>query len=211
MLEWMDAHAPALQVVLSTLTAIVWIAYFQLLLTSLRHQRRPVLLINTGAGTGIRQSCFISNLGMEPIFLMDLAIRVEAGDRIEIAAITDREPAQEDGASDATNATNQGPLDSGAMRNLGTFEDLIRRAIDTIGAPRMDEVTRLELVAVYTVAAREKICAAKRSFTVEEGDPPRLVPDSIRARQIVGWWRRRRLARWLEGRRQGRDNEGGLP
>lgn len=211
MLAWLNDNSGALQSVLSGLTALIWLAYLQLLLTSLRHQRRPVLLINTGAGTGIRQSCFLSNLGMEPIYLMDVAIRVGAGDRVAVAAITDREPGRTDDASDATNATNQGPLDSGAMRNLGSFETLIGGAVDHAEGPALDEVDRLELVAVFTVAAQEKICAAKRTFTLGDGDPRALVPDGVRARQITGWRQRRAISRWLEARRQGRDSEGGLP
>jgi len=212
MLAWLSENAPALQVLLTALTAVVWLAYLQLLVSSLRLQRRPVVLINTGAGRGIRQSCFLSNLGMEPIYLMDLAIRVEAGDRVAIAAITDRDPDDDEGgASDRLNATNQGPLDSGAMRDLGTFETLIRRALDELGGAEVQDVVRLDLVAVFTVAAQEKICAAKRSFTIGDGDPPALVADGVRARQIVGWRQRRRLRHWLEARRQGRHHEGGLP
>jgi hypothetical protein len=75
----------------------------------------------------------------------------------------------------------------------------------------MADVTRLELVAVFTVAARNRICAAKRAFTIRDGDPPGLLPEDTRARQIAGWWRQRQLTRWLEARRQGRDSEGDLP
>ncbi len=211
MIAWLNENAPALQVLLGVLTAMVWLAYLQLLVSSLRLQRRPLVLINTGAGRGIRQACFLSNLGMEPIYLMDLAIRVKAGDRVGIAAITDCDPGSDGGATDRSNATNQGPMDSGAMRDVGTFETLIGRALDEMSDAKLEDVVRLDLVAVFTVAAQDKICAAKRSFTIGDGDPPALVPDSVRARQIVGWRQRWRLRRWLEARRQGRPEEGGLP
>ena len=213
-LQWIEAHAPALQVAVGALTLLVWLGYFQLLLTSLRHQRRPCLLINTGAGRGIRQRCFVSNLGMEPVYLMDLVIRVEAAGRTEVAAITDPDPDSDDTPRDAANATNQGPLDSGAMRDLGTFETLIARAVREVGGLAVEDVQRLDLVAVYAVAAQARIGAAKRGFRIEAGEDgaaARLLPDSVRVRQVRGWWRRRQLRRWLEARRQGRPRAGGLP
>lgn len=211
MLASITENATLVRIGLSAVTVLVWIAYLHLLLTNLRHQRRPVLLINTGAGRGVRQRCFLSNLGMEPIYLMDVAIRVEAGDRVAVAAITDPDPESDGAARQAAQATNQGPLDSGAMRDIGCFETLIRRALDTVGGAQMEDVTRLDLVAVFAVAAQNRICAAKRGFAILEGDPPDLVPDAVRARQITGWWRRRRLGQWLEARRQGQHDAGGLP
>lgn len=211
MLATITENAALVRLGLSAVTVLIWIAYLQLLLTSLRHQRRPVVLINTGAGRGVRQRCFLSNLGMEPIYLMDVAIRIEAGDRVAVAAITDRDPQADGEASQAEQATNQGPLDSGAMCDLGCFETLIRRALDTVGGVELEDVTRLDLVAVFAVAAQDRIYASKRGFFIGAGDPPDLVPDAIRARQITGWWRRRRLAQWLEARRQGQHDAGLLP
>ena len=211
MLAWLGEHSGALQVVLSALTAVVWLAYLHLLLTSLRHQRRPALLINTGAGRGLRQSCFLSNLGMEPIYVMDVAIRVEAGDRVAVAAITDVEPEYTSDETDALHSTNQGPLESGAIQNLGTFDTLIRRAVGRAGEIRLEDIDRFDLVAIFAVAARDKICASRRGFAVDPDDPRLLVPESVRAWQVTGWRRRRALRRWLEARRLGRDAGGELP
>ncbi|RDC74982.1 hypothetical protein DLJ49_03125 [Rhodovulum sp. 12E13] len=211
MLAWLSEYSGALQVVLSALTAVVWLAYLQLLLTNLRHQRRPVLLINTGAGRGLRQSCFLSNLGMEPIYVMDVAIRVEAGDRVAVAAITDVEPEHTSDDTDALRATNQGPLESGAIQNLGTFDTLIRRALGRDSGIGIEEVDRFDLVAIFAVAARNKICASRRGFSIDPDHPRLMVPESVRARQVTGWRRRRALNRWLEARRQGRAADGELP
>ncbi|SFP81338.1 hypothetical protein [Tranquillimonas alkanivorans] len=203
MLEWIRQNYEIVQVAVGVVTVFVWVAYLQLLLISFRRQRRPMILINCGAGEGVRARCFISNLGMEPVYLLDVTIRVETCEGFETAAITDRNPELEGEVSRPADATHQGPLETGNILDIGSFETLVERAIGDEEGVHWEDVVRLELTAIIATAADNRLGGARRSFAIEEGDPYRLVAESLTASQIRSRADRRRITRWLEERRRG--------
>ncbi|MFZ3584825.1 hypothetical protein ACOI1H_22120 [Loktanella sp. DJP18] len=77
MMDWLSTHSDALQVLLSAIMVVIWVAYLQVFLLSFQRQQRPDILINMGAGIGLKTRCFVSNLSLEPIYLLEVIVEVE--------------------------------------------------------------------------------------------------------------------------------------
>lgn len=186
-------------------TALIWIVYLNVFLSSYRRQRRPSILITSGAGRGMRSHCFVTNLGLEPIFLLDIILDLIQPDGTRVRAIipernerwsSDDQPDTED----ARGATNVGPLHSGEEIDIGRFSTMIERACAENPDVRADmPISCLEVTVVTITAARAELCGASRRYRVETDDHhgTRLRPTTIKARQLQGFFARRRLTREL--------------
>jgi len=201
-MQWLADNSAALQVITGAVMAIVWIVYLQLLLMTIMRQRRPLILIGTGAGVGLESHCFVSNLGYEPIYVMDLTITLTFDQRRCTAFITDRWEMRDEDLKNPRDATNRGPLQSGRHFNVGRFGDLLERAKAKLGIDDVaDEVRLIELTVIANTAASTTIIAARRSFVCESFDGRhRLVPASIDTRQVRSFRERRRLKQELQER-----------
>lgn len=201
-MQWIAENSAALQVIAAAVTALVWIVYLQLLLWTIMRQRRPLILIGTGAGVGLESHCFVSNLGYEPIYVMDLTMTLTGKRRTCTAFITDRWEMREEDLNNPRDATNRGPLESGRHFNVGRFDDLVGRAQATLPATLdADDVHRIELTVIANTAASTTVIAACRTFVCESGDGSRrLVPATIDTRQIRSFRERRRIMRELQRR-----------
>lgn len=202
MSAWLAQHAAALQIASSFLVALVWVVYLQAFLLSFRRQRRTMLLVSRGAGVGMGARCFISNLGFEPIFLVQVMVRLSAGGRRETAIITDRTELTEAQLRDPEEPTNLGPLKSGELADIGNFRTLFTRARDQVGEALGDgAITAMEVVVVASTAASSTVVGAERRFRLTgAAEDPVVQPVSLIARQIRGRSERRRLRRELEAR-----------
>jgi len=199
---WIAAHADVLQVLTSVLLALVWIIYLQTFLVGFHRQRRTTLLVNTGVGVGMRARCFVSNLGFEPVYLMQVMVRLRTAEREETAVITDRTEMTEEQLRDPGEATNQGPLKSGEMSDIGDFHGLFTRASDQVEAAMTPaNVAEFEIVIAATSAANSAVVGASRRFRLVSGSDGLIVqPLTLSTRQIRGRLERRRLRRELEAR-----------
>lgn len=127
MLHWVSQHSDALLVAINVGVLAVWVFYAQLLLGSLRRQRRARLLINEVKGRDMDAEIIVANMSAEVIFVqMLMAIVVSDGEEFT-HTITDVyvEP---DEVSDqpAERHTSQGPLASGDCMHLGSFRRIAR-------------------------------------------------------------------------------------
>ncbi|MEH6772728.1 MAG: hypothetical protein V7668_02260 [Cereibacter changlensis] len=193
-MNWISEHSGAIQAVFSGLTALIWIVYLHALLTNYARQRRPEILITYGAGRGLEASCFVTNLGLEPIYLLDAIVEVATGFGTCRASVTDREEGGE-ALADPAQATNQGPLGSGGYRNIGTFKSLLERARQQDPAlPQVAEVRSIAITIVAATAARSSLSGAERKFVLTHGcGNVRLNGASLTTRQIRKARDRRRL------------------
>lgn len=202
MTAWISANTDLLQVTLSLVMAVVWVVYLQMLLSSFLRQRRTKLMINQGAGVGLDARVFVSNLGFEPVYLLDAFLDVTTAESQWRAAITDRSELSDDQLTNPRDATNRGPLKSGESYDIGSFADLIERArrqsdngLDT-GA-----VKAIRLTVVVTTAANEGFAGATRGYEIRhEDERVELHPDTVAARQIRSRREQRHLRRALEAR-----------
>lgn len=202
MWDWINAHGQALSVVISLLTAFVWIAYFQLLFMSYRRQRRTRILINRGAGEGTQSHCLISNMGAEPLYVISILGTLERGDERVTAEISDLDRHEIGQINKSSEGTNQGPLQSGEYMDIGRFSDLMARCARARGAStdkldaRFDGLT-LTVIAAY--GADDLSVGATRRFVLEEGkEDARMTPESISTRQLRARGARRELEKLLD-------------
>lgn len=212
MLQTLLDHAPLISAAMAGLTALIWVVYLTAFLASYRRQRRPSILITSGAGRGMGAHCFVTNLGLEPVYVLDIILDLTRPDGSRVRAVIPERNEQlpgddQPGPDDGRGATNVGPLASGEEIDIGRFRTMIDRACAENPDVQADmPLSELEITVVTITAARAALCAASRAYRVEQHDGVvSLRATSIKARQIQGVLARRRLARELEQRLGMRD------
>lgn len=207
-------YAPLLSAAMAALTALIWIVYLNFFLLSYRRQRRPSILITSGAGRGLDTHCFVTNLGLEPVYLLDVVLDLERPDGSRVRAIIPErnehwQDTQQADPEDTRSATNVGPLRSGEEKDLGRFRVMIDRACAE--NPEVDAdmpLAGLEVTVVTITASQAELCGAVRRYRFDDGQSAarQLQPVGVQARQLQGYLARRRLRRVLsEHLGEGRD------
>ena len=207
---WIADNLTAIQAGAALLSALVWIAYLQVIVTGLRRQRRSEILITLAGRQDLSAEMLISNLGFEPIYVLDILVRSASDGEEAVVSVVDRiDPDAGDGSGDgsggtsggtsAANPTLQAPLKSGERVQAGRLDEMLRRAAwwAELNA-RPDRLRRIEVTVAAVTAATSSIVAARRGFVVgcEEGRV-RIRPDGLYARQIRSRAGRRRIERQL--------------
>jgi hypothetical protein len=200
--EWLSTHSAGLGVILNAAMLLVWMVYLNIFLVSYLRQRRQCILITQGAGGGLKARCFISNLGLEPVYVVDVLITLSGSDKRHTVNVTDRTQLTDRELENPREATNQGPLKTGDHVSIGEFSTLLDRAV--AGAPEglaLDEVERVEVTVVAATAARGSLVGARRRFALERDDNGHVLRAlAMMAEQITSRAGRRTLRRDLEGR-----------
>ena len=91
MLDWITMNASSLQLAVSVLTGVVWLAYFHILWLNFRRQRQAGIMINRSIARDEKAHCFVTNMGAEPIYLMEIMARVVTDDKDYNVKVTERE------------------------------------------------------------------------------------------------------------------------
>lgn len=200
MLDWIANNAGTLQVAISLLTAVVWLAYLNILWLNFRRQRQAVILINRSIAQDENAHCFVTNMGAEPIYLMEVMARVVTDDKTYIVKVTEREEVALDEVEDPLTRTNQGPIKSGDFIDIGSFLDLLHRADARIGCEGLfNEVRQMDLTVAAVDGHATHLVAAQRKFRVEWQDgKPYFVPERVMTDQIRNIFRRRKISAMLE-------------
>lgn len=202
-LSWIDANIAALELAVGLVTALVWLTYLQLLLASFRRQRRPKILVNLGAGVGLNTRCFVSNLGFEPIYVFDVFIDIVTNGETWSAVITDRAELTPEQLGNPGEATNQGPLSSGATLDIGSFRDMAERVNQQFPVSFEDNaIDTVTITVAATTAASDSLVGARRRFAVRRDDNgiTRIRPKALDSHQIRSRRARRRLKHALQAR-----------
>ncbi|MAM38606.1 MAG: hypothetical protein CL949_08910 [Erythrobacter sp.] len=197
MLAWIETHTSALQVVVGLTTALVWVIYLHILVSGLRRQRRSEILITLAGKRDMSGRVMVSNLGFEPIYILDILLRLSADHREDTVSVAERGKQDERGEDPSDKPTLQTPLKTGDLVDIGEIATLLDRAGRGFSdSPVADALSRIDITVVAVTAATSSIVAAQRSFDVEQGGdgPDRLRPQSLYARQI----RSRRERRSIE-------------
>lgn len=201
-MQWLADHNAALSVILNAAMLVVWISYLNIFLFSFLRQRRQLVTITQGAGAALNAKCFVSNLGLEPIYIAEVVIDlVVAGEQCQ-AVVTDRTLMSDQELQDPREATNQGPLQSGHHSSIGEFGDLIRRGLSSSECKgTLDEVSEVTVTVVTATAAKGAVTGARRAFVIEgSGEDRNLHGRTLMAEQITGRAASRKLRRDLEQR-----------
>lgn len=126
MLAFLQDNAPVISALASLGTVAIWTIYLHIFVQGHRRQLKPMLIINRGEGRDLSARCLITNMSQEPVYIQSVVANlISDGDRYT-AYITDAEDIRSGG--DPTGwqrLTRQGPLASGMMVDMGSFECIL--------------------------------------------------------------------------------------
>lgn len=209
MSQWIVENFGFLSFGVQMSTLVIWALYLHLFFRSHRRQTRPKVIINRGAGAELNASCFIANMGSEPIYIESIIASLRSnGDSWE-EAVTD--VTSLDGAErDAKSSTHQGPLRSAQYMDIGSFRDLALRVLDGAnpeeGAPAkpakkldaLQEPVEFVVKVIADHASDDRLIGAERTFqlTIEE-DGWSMSAQDIQTRQIRSRAERRHIEHLL--------------
>jgi hypothetical protein len=190
MWNWITQNAAVVQAVVGLITAAVWITYLHVFLESMRHGRKSEILITLGGDRSLSGRILISNLGLEPIYILDIMLTSytkSAGKTLSVADRTEIEPSAQ---TSTERATLQRPLKSGEYVEIGTIDTLLDRAARRLQTSRSDgDLTCIDITVAAVAAAASGIVAARRVFDIQHLDdrlvlrPRTLYAEQIRRRQ----------------------------
>lgn len=197
---WLADNSALVQAAMGGITALVWVFYLHILVSGLNRQRRTDILIHLGGSQGLDARTFVSNLGFEPIYVLEIILTIWSTDGERETSIADRTELTKEDLSSPSAATFQGPLKSGEFVDIGSFENLLQRARwNTAADLDPSEIGRVELKIAAISAASSIIVAARRQFYIDfEEDKCRVRPKTLYAVQIRSWWGRYKLRRQLQ-------------
>lgn len=201
MLDWILKNSTAVQAMVGMVTALVWITYLHMFVAGMRRQRRTEILIALGGDQGIAARIIISNLGLEPIYILDVILKICTGSEATSVSVTDRAELHPTDRPSLDVATLQRPLKSGNHVEIGSIDDLLERASLHSRRKRADlDMTRIEITVAAVTAASSGIVAARRVFdVVNEENNLRLRPESLWTQQIRDRKGRKAIIRQLDG------------
>ncbi|MHA3978396.1 hypothetical protein ACW9UR_11985 [Halovulum sp. GXIMD14794] len=200
MMDWMSANSDLVNIVLNALMTLVWLIYLHLLLTGARRQRRTNIHINRSAGNGDEAECVITNMGAEPIYLIDIIADLSIDGGTHSTVVTDRDELGEDDLSDMLEKSNQVPLNSGEHRAVGNFRNLVWRAINHLDLNDcQDEIDTLKLTVVVAGHENQIAAAEKEYYVVTHKDGRhKFIAQSMLTTQLRSMRKRRHIQKRME-------------
>ncbi|CAM3558507.1 hypothetical protein PANO111632_21415 [Paracoccus nototheniae] len=195
MWDWVSDNSGLVQAAMAAVTAMVWVVYLHILVLGMRRQRRTEILIHLGGARDLSARILVSNLGLEPLYVLEIMLTVwtEAGQRI--SSVADRTEIARDQHESPREATLQGALKSGDHVDIGSVTDLLDRARHhSFDAIEPGDIRHLEITVAAITAADSSIAAATRRFQMRgQGDDLSLRPLNLAARQIRSRRQRRKI------------------
>lgn len=198
MWQWLTDNHGAVSAFTSILMLGVWMAYLQLFYVNFRHQVRPRILINRGAGHTTASRCIITNMSPETVYVDTVVIEAMIDGEMRICSLSDLDRLV-DQAADRRTDLFQGPVGSGEYLDLGPYGDLIALALARGEDETLSDVDAVTLTLVGSYIWRDQLVAATRTFDLDhtvEG-PAKMVPRGIMTRQIRSARERRMIRKML--------------
>ena len=202
MWDWISENSGLVQAGMAAVTAVVWMVYLHVIVSGLRRQRRTEILIHLGGARDLSARILVSNLGFEPIYVLEIMLTVWTADGQRMSSVADRTEIARDQHATPREATLQGPLKSGDHVDIGSVLNLLDRARhSSFDALEPGDIRAVEVTVAAITAADSRIAAATRRFAMKgQGDDLSLCPQSLYARQIRSSWRRGRIEAQLRAR-----------
>lgn len=185
MWDWIAANRSLVQVSMSALTALIWIIWLHLITSGLQRQARTEILIYMGGARDLSGRMLVSNLGLEPICVLEIMLMVRTKRGEEVMSVANRVEVEREEDDLGRNATLQGPLKSGEVVEIGSVLDLVERARQGAASVNQADICDIEITVVGVTSADYTIVAAKRLFrTTRQGCQMHLHPTTLHTRQI---------------------------
>jgi len=204
--DWLLEHHGVVATLASVGTLGIWGVYLHLLLQSHRRQRKPMLLITRGEAQDLTARCLVTNMSQEAVYIQSVVVDLWCGDECHRAYITDAEDVRSAGNPTGwQRLTRQGPLTSGTMADMGTFDcifDYLVQSVDEghsfADSSLARKATACEITILGIYGSEDLLIGATRRFNLEgEGAAMALKPVSAGTRQIASHRERRQLSREL--------------
>jgi len=201
MWNWVSENSGIVQAGMAAVTALVWMVYLHILVSGLRRQRRTEILIHLGGARDLSARILVSNLGFEPVYVLEIMLSVMTAQGERISSVADRTEIAREQHNTPREATLQGPLKSGDSVDIGSVTNLLDRARhDSFENVEPEDIREVEVTVAALTAADSRIAAATRRFTMKHsGKNICLVPKNLYAKQIRSNWRRRQIEQRLKG------------
>ncbi len=199
-MTWLVEHAQVVSAAASVGTLCIWSIYLTIFWRGYRRQLKPKLVINRGEGNGLDAHCLLTNMSQQAIHIQGVEVSIDFADRTSSSYITDAEDIRAAGNPHGwQRLTRQGPLASGAMMDMGTFESILNYALrqsdQHLGTEAIQRC-RITVLAIY--GSEDLLVGATRQFDLvrREGEI-QLQSDSVETRQIRSRTERRKYSRGL--------------
>lgn len=190
MLQTLSDHAPLLNAGLNAAMVLIWVVYLQIFLVGHRRQSRSVIHIDLGSIDGAQARCLVTSLSSGAIYVQGIAADLVRNGHTSRMLITEREEVDQDKVEDPMSRTNRGTLQPGQTVDIGSLDDVIRRAQIRLGEEwTFDEIDSVTITVVAISGQAERIVGAAKEFCVERGDstiwfsPTKILTRQIRPRQ----------------------------
>ncbi|RJE79100.1 hypothetical protein DWB67_14210 [Paracoccus sp. JM45] len=200
MWDWVSENSGIVQATMAAITALVWMVYLHILVSGLRRQRRTEILIHLGGARDLSARILVSNLGFEPVYILEIMLSVMTAQGERIRSVADRTEIAREQHQTPREATLQGPLKSGDSVDIGSVTNLLDRArYESFDNIEPEDIREVEVTIAALTAADSRIAAATRRFSMKHGDEKTcLVPKNLYAKQIRSTWRRRQIEQRLK-------------
>lgn len=200
MWDWVSENSGIVQAGMAAVTALVWMIYLHILVSGLRRQRRTEILIHLGGSRDLSARILVSNLGFEPVYVLEIMLSVKTAQGERISSVADRTEIAKEQHNTPREATLQGPLKSGGSFDIGSVTNLLDRArhnsFENIEA---EDIREVEVTVAALTAADSRVAAATRRFSMKhQKDCICLVPQHLYAKQIRSRWTRRQIEQRLK-------------
>ena len=206
MLEWISDNSALINVFANLGMLAIWAIYLQMLFTSYKRERRPRLLITRGLSSDLDARCLVTNMSRDTIFIRSIIVTLEtaAGELRYPVTEIDRIENRGDPA-DIKQQTRQGPIASGAMRDLGSFAAIVTHVLDYKGPddpPGSHNgwagLKALTITVIGVYGPDDVSIGARRSYDIVSGaSNVHLTPRTIDAEQIRSSRERREIDKLL--------------
>ncbi|MSU88058.1 hypothetical protein GE300_00325 [Rhodobacteraceae bacterium 2CG4] len=200
MIDWLAANSTLVNILLNGAMTLIWLIYLHLLLSSTRRSRRTNIFVNRSADRGDKAECVVTNMGAEPIYLIDVIAELIIDGKNYSTVVTDREELDVDDVTNMLERSNQVALDRGESRAIGNFRNLVWRAIKHLDLRDCeDRITDLRLIVVVAGHENRIAAAEKEYYVVSQGDGGHsYVPQGLMTRQLHSARTRRRIQKLME-------------
>ncbi|QYO76092.1 hypothetical protein [Devosia salina] len=201
-MAWLQDNAQAISAIASLGTLAIWSVYLTIFWRGYRRQLKPKLVINRGEGDGLDAHCLLTNMSQQAIHIQGVEASVSFGERTLTTFITDAEDVRAAGNPTGwRRLTRQGPLASGAMVDMGTFDSILGYVVarEPDAPPDgVDNATACNVTVLAIYGSEDLLVGATRDFDLAKTDEGiRLRPRSVVTWQIKRRSERRRYSRGL--------------
>ena len=199
-MSWLVENAQAISAAASVGTLLIWSVYLTIFWRGYRRQLKPKLVINRGEGDGLDGHCLLTNMSQQPIHIQGVKVSIDIAGRTCSNYITDAEDVRAAGNPNGwQKLTRQGPLASGAMVDLGTFESILGYVVRQSQTElNINKAQRCCITVLAIYGSEDLLVGATRQFDIlHAGGDTRLSSQTIETRQVTSRSERREYSRNL--------------